>query len=166
MPFCASCGSQVEGNFCPKCGASQGAAAAPPPPPAGNYAPPAANVPPPAYGAPQSAGAPMADNVASGLCYVVGIITGVIFLVLAPYNQNKVVRFHAFQSIFFSLAWFVVVFVLNIVFGILHLWFISFGLMSLIELAGFVLWIYLLITTFQGKTTVLPIIGPLAQNQA
>jgi uncharacterized membrane protein len=46
------------------------------------------------------------------------------------------------------------------------MWFIGFGIHSLYSLACFVLWIYLLITTFQGKTTVLPVIGPLAQQQA
>lgn len=152
MPFCASCGTQVEGQFCPKCGAAMGAAAAPPQ---------GAGAPPPVAGA-----APMTDNVASGLCYVAGLITGVIFLVLAPYNQNKAVRFHAFQSIFFSVAWIAGSIVLSILFGILHLWFIGFGIHSLYNLVGFVLWLYLLITAFQGKTTVLPIIGPLAQQQA
>jgi uncharacterized membrane protein len=35
----------------------------------------------------QASGA-MADNVASALCYVLGLITGIIFLVLPPYNKN------------------------------------------------------------------------------
>jgi len=151
MPFCASCGTQVDGKFCPKCGAVVGAAAAPPQ---------GAGAPPPV------SGAPMADNVASALCYVLGIITGVIFLVIPPYNQNKAVRFHAFQSIFFSLAWIAGSIVLGIVLGIFHMWFIGFGIHSLYNLVGFVLWVYLLITTFQGKTTVLPLIGPIAQQQA
>ena len=51
----------------------------------------------------QAAGA-MADNVASALCYVLGLITGIIFLVLAPYNRNPAIRFHAFQSIFLNVA--------------------------------------------------------------
>jgi uncharacterized membrane protein len=29
-----------------------------------------------------------------------------------------------------------------------------------------IVWLYLLISTYQGKTIVLPIIGPLAQKQA
>ena len=46
----------------------------------------------------------MADNVASTLCYVLGLITGILFLVLPPYNKNPVIRFHAFQSIFLHVA--------------------------------------------------------------
>jgi len=150
MPFCASCGTQAEGAFCPKCGAPVGAGAAPQP---------GAGVPPPVVGA-----APMADNAASALCYL--LIPAIVFLVIAPYNQNKTVRFNAFQSIFLFVAMVACSIALGIVLGILHMWFIGFGIHSLYSLACFVIWVYLLITTFQGKTTVLPVIGPLAQQQA
>jgi uncharacterized membrane protein len=38
------------------------------------------------------------------LCYPLSFITGILFLVLTPYNRDRFVRFHAWQSIFFSLA--------------------------------------------------------------
>jgi len=158
MPFCAVCGTQVEGKFCPKCGAVVGAAA-------GAAPPPGAGAPPPVAGA-----APMTDNVAGALCYVLGFITGVIFLVLAPYNQNKSVRFHAFQSIFFSVAWIagsiILSILLGILFGILHMWFIASSIHLLYSLACLLVWLYLMITTYQGKTPVLPIIGSIAKQQA
>jgi uncharacterized membrane protein len=112
----------------------------------------------------QASGA-MADNVASALCYLVGLITGIIFLVLAPYNKNPVIRFHAFQSIFLHVACIVVAIGLNMMLGIMHLWGMFF-LGSLFWLACFVLWVILLLQTYQGKTIVLPVIGPLAQQQA
>jgi uncharacterized membrane protein len=148
MAFCATCGSAVEGQFCPKCGGRVGAA------------PSAA----PSGPAMQVSGT-MADNVASTLCYVLGLITGIVFLVLTPYNKNPVIRFHAFQSIFLHVACIVLMIGLNIVLGILHLWGMFF-LGSLFWLALFLLWIYLLIQTYQGKTIVLPVIGPIAQQQA
>src|SRR5690554_4323181 len=37
------------------------------------------------------------DNIAGLLCYLFGIITGVIFLFVKP--ESKFVRFHAWQSI-------------------------------------------------------------------
>ena len=147
MAFCATCGAAVEGSFCAKCGNQVGAA-------------PSASSGP----AMQVSGA-MADNVASALCYLVGLITGIVFLVLEPYNKNPVVRFHAFQSIFLNLAWIVIAFGFNIVVGILHIWSLFF-LTPLIGLAFFVLWVIMLIQTFQGKTIVLPVIGSLAQQQA
>jgi uncharacterized membrane protein len=123
-----------------------------------------AAVPPPGA-APGVAAAGMTDNAASALCYVLGLITGILFLVLAPYNQNKTIRFHAFQSIFMSVACIVFSMVFNIVFGVLHIY--SLLLLSpLISLAFFVLWIYMIITAYQGKTVVLPVIGPIAQKQA
>jgi uncharacterized membrane protein len=114
----------------------------------------------------QMQAAPMADNVASTLCYVLGLVTGIIFLVLAPYNRNPIVRFHAFQSIFLHVGCIVFWIAVRIVMlEILHMYFLFF-LTSLIWLAAFLLWIVLLLQTYQGKTIVLPIIGPLAQRQA
>jgi uncharacterized membrane protein len=123
-----------------------------------------AAVPPPSA-TPGAAAAGMTDNAASALCYVLGLVTGILFLVLAPYNQNRTIRFHAFQSIFLNVAWILFWMVFNIVFAALHLFSLLF-LSSLISLAFFVLWIYMIITAYQGKTVVLPVIGPIAQKQA
>ena len=160
MPFCASCGSQVDGKFCPKCGAAivAGASASPPPPAAGPYAV-----------APVSA--PMADNVASTLCYVLGLITGIIFLVLEPYSKNRAVRFHAFQSIFLNVTVIVIEIVFGIVFGIMLRIVGAFAFLGgifypIFGLGCLLLWLYLLFSTYQGKTVVLPLIGPVAQKQA
>ena len=151
MAFCGSCGAPVEGKFCAKCGTPMDAAVPPP------GATPGA--------APGAAATGMTDNAASALCYVLGLITGILFLVLAPYNQNKTIRFHAFQSIFLSIAWIVVSMVINIVFAALHLFSLLF-LSPLIGLVFFILWIYMIISAYQGKTVVLPVIGPIAQGQA
>src|SRR5450631_3724944 len=102
MAFCASCGSQVDGSFCAKCGSPVGGAA-----PSGPV---------------MQASGTMADNVASTLCYVLGLVTGIIFLVLAPYSKNPAIRFHAFQSIFLHVACIVVGVGLRIVLGIMTLW--------------------------------------------
>jgi uncharacterized membrane protein len=124
-----------------------------------------AAVPPPGA-APGVAAAGMTDNAASALCYVLGLITGILFLVLAPYNQNKTIRFHAFQSIFMSIACIVFSMVFNmIIFSGLHMFSLLF-LSPLISLAFFILWIYMIITAYQGKKVVLPVIGPIAQGQA
>jgi len=147
MAFCASCGAPVEGKFCAKCGTPMGAA-----------------VPPPGA-TPGAAAAGMTDNAASALCYVLGLVTGILFLVLAPYNQNRTIRFHAFQSIFLNVAWILFWMVFNIVFAALHMFSLLF-LSPLIWLVFFILWIYMIISAYQGKTVVLPVIGPIAQKQA
>jgi uncharacterized membrane protein len=114
------------------------------------------------------AGAGLTDNAASALCYVVGFVTGIIFLVMAPYNQNQTIRFHAFQSIFLSVAWFVVWFALDILLGLMHMAgvFGVFFLSPLIGLGFFVLWICMIVMAYQGKQVLVPVIGPLAQQQA
>jgi uncharacterized membrane protein len=147
MAFCATCGAAVEGSFCAKCGSQVGA------------------VPSASSGPAMQVSGAMADNVASALCYLAGLITGIIFLVLAPYNKNPVVRFHAFQSIFMHVACIVIWIGLHIVLSIVNI-FGLFFLFSLLWLAFFVLWVILLIQTYQGKTIVLPLIGPIAQQQA
>src|SRR5579864_610219 len=118
MPFCANCGSQVEGRFCAKCGAPVAGGAS-----VGGSAPMGAAVPTDAGATPmpsQTASAGMSDNAAGAICYLFGFITGILFLVLAPYNQIRSVRFHAFQSIFLNIAWFVIWIadvVVSIIFG-------------------------------------------------
>lgn len=111
----------------------------------------------------------MAENVASALCYALGLITGVLFLILEPYNKNRNIRFHAFQSIFFTVAWILFRIVVGILFTALWsvggLFFVS-SISMLITLCGILIWLYLLISAYQGKKVVLPVIGPLAQQQA
>lgn len=114
----------------------------------------------------------MTDNVAGALCYLAGLITGVLFLALAPYNQSKFVRFHAFQSIFFNVAWialWIVQMILTMVlsailpFG-MHL---LFGLLGLvIWLGGFLVWLFLMYKAYSNEKFMLPIIGDLAEKQA
>ena len=174
MPFCGSCGAQVEGRFCAKCGTpAQVASGAEPAVAPAMAAVPGAVPPAAAFQAvPQPAAQPMADNIASMLCYILGFVTGIIFLVLEPYNRNRAIRFHAFQSIFLWVAFFGVWIVLQVVASMLvaiHLW----SLLPVIGLIGTVIWlgsmvlaIVLMVKAYQGQALVLPVIGPLAQKQA
>jgi uncharacterized membrane protein len=152
MAFCSGCGSQMADGaaFCPKCGRAAGAG------PSGG----AATAPAQAYAAP-SAG--LSDNAAGALAYVT-FIPALIFLLIEPYNRRPFVRFHAFQSLFFCIAWIAVSAALSFVvfrgFGL------GFGLFMLVRLAFFVAWVVLLIKASQGQMWELPVIGPLAKQQA
>ena len=159
MPFCPSCGAPVEGRFCAKCGTSVEAA------PAGG---PAAGPAPPPPGAAAVAG--MEDNVAGALCYLLGFITGVLFLVLEPYNKRPFVRFHAFQSILFCAGWIALSIALSIGFGIvgaiLHLWLILVPLRGLIGLVGLLIWLFCMYKAYNREWYQLPLVGPIAAKQA
>ena len=109
--------------------------------------------------------------MASALCYLLGLLTGVLFLVLAPYNQNRLIRFHAFQSIFLHLGMIALMIGVVLVTSILHLIpfvgvMISFVLYPIIGLGSFVLWVLLMYKAYNGERWVLPVIGPLAEKQA
>lgn len=149
MAFCPSCGASVEGRFCAKCGSAVGGGA-----PAGA-----------APGVGPGAATGMAENVACALCYVLGLVTGILFLVLAPYNQNKTIRFHAFQSIFMHVSLIGIYIVLGFLVRMM-LGFLGVMIFPLIGLGAFVLWVYLILSAYQGKTVVLPVIGEFAKQQA
>lgn len=152
MAFCAGCGGQLPAgaNNCPACGKAQsvggGAAAAP------------------AQAAPAAAGG-LQDNVAGMLAYVT-IIPAIIFLVVAPYNQNKFIRFHSFQSIFFGVAWVALSIVMSIVAAIPVLGWLTLLIWPLLGLGGLIIWVLLLMKAYGGNTWKLPVIGDLAEKQA
>ncbi len=149
MAFCTNCGAAVaEGvRFCPQCGREVGAQTP------GGPAPP-----PQATGAPPAAGG-VTRNVAGMLCYILGVITGVLFLVLEPYSRDPFIRFHAFQSIFFN----VVVVVIAVVLGIVPL--LGWILYPFFLLAAFIVWIVLMVQAYQERRWKLPVIGDLAEQQ-
>jgi hypothetical protein len=74
MAFCKACGQEIgAATFCPKCGASQSAAVA-------------------TSGLPAAPTEGIAENVAGLLCYLVGWVTGIIFLLI---DKRPFVKFHA-----------------------------------------------------------------------
>src|SRR5206468_1074404 len=141
MAFCPNCGTEASGAFCPNCGSSMGASGASTgsTPGYSSSASSAASSTGTTYG--QTAG--LSQNAASALCYLLGFITGIIFLVWAPYNQNRIIKFHAWQSILLNVAFIALTIILPAVGHV-----IGFALLSLVDLAGFVLWIYLLFSAY------------------
>jgi uncharacterized membrane protein len=119
----------------------------------------------------QSSAAPVSglqSNIAGGLCYLVGFISGIFFLAAEPYKSNRFVRFHAFQSIFLSVAWIAAYFVVGIFLSILPGVFWRFGWMlhSVVSLGFFCLWLFLMYKAYNHEQFKLPVIGDLAAKQA
>ena len=175
MSFCQTCGASLPDGSpaCTACGASQGVAAPSAVPGAIPGSMPGAIPGSMPVAAPvAAAGAGLTPNVAGALTYLVGLITGILFLVIDPFKTDRFVRFHAFQSIFFNIAWIAFWIAWTIVGFMLSA--ISHGLFFIIQLpvnllvmvGGFCLWAYLMYSAYQGKTFKLPIIGPLAAKQA
>ncbi len=153
MAACPKCGAVVaEGTaFCGSCGTpvTGGAIAATP------------------TAAPSSG---LAPNIAGMLAYFT-FIPAIIFLVIEPYNKDRFIRFHAFPSLFFSIAWIAVwigmVFVgmvlgLMPVVGLLIHILIDF----VIGIGGLIVWIILVIKAYGNQKFQLPVIGKMAEEQS
>ncbi|MBA3916009.1 MAG: hypothetical protein H0X25_19600 [Acidobacteriales bacterium] len=114
----------------------------------------------------------MGVNAAAALAYLGGFITGIIFLIIEPYKADRFVRFHAFQSIFFNVAWIGLWIVWTIVGLMLAavtkglFFFLQLPIDLLLMVGGFALWIWLMYSAYQGKIFKLPVIGALAAKQA
>jgi uncharacterized membrane protein len=104
----------------------------------------------------------LSESAASGIAYLT-FIPAIIFLVVAPYNTNPNVKFHAWQSIFLGCA-LIVVWVLNII--LLFIPIIGWLISILLMLGIFALWLVCVIKAFGGGRFVVPVIGPLAAKQA
>lgn len=156
MAFCPNCGTQSDGRFCPQCGNRVTQS----PDPSSFSG---------AGTAPQAGG--LSENVACALCYVLTAVTGILFLVLEPYNRNRRIRFHAFQSIFFSVAIVVAWILVGMVSSILaHIpilgWIVGLLLICGLTIVLFLLWLFLMWKAYNNELYLLPIIGPFAEKQA
>jgi uncharacterized membrane protein len=108
-------------------------------------------------------------KLAGLLCYILGIITGLIFFLIE--KSNDVVRFHAAQSILFSgsmiVLWIIITILQFVILSIsLSLGSIFSLLTMLLGLAVFVLWVVLLIKGYSGQKWKLPVIGDIAERMA
>ena len=142
MAFCNMCGAQIADGTT-TCAACSGRAAV--------------------AGSASTGG--LTDNVAGMLAYVT-FIPAIIFLVTAPYNKSRFVRFHSFQSIFFCVAVAVIQIGLSVLTVVPLLIFITAPLHMLVALGALILWIILLLKANQGQIYKLPVIGNMAEKQA
>ena len=114
----------------------------------------------------------MDTNVVAALTYLAGVVTGIVFLVLDPYKSNSFVRFHAFQSIFFNVAWTAFWIVWKILSAVLKplsagvRGLIAFPLMLIFCLGGVGIWLFLMYQAYQQRLFRLPIVGNLAAERA
>ena len=105
----------------------------------------------------------LSDNAAGGIAYIT-IIPAIVFLIIDPFKKSSFVRFHAWQSIFFFVAWAVIDILVSVVQNLVpSSVFLTLTALQLVGLALFVVW---LIGAFNGKRIKLPVIGGLAEKQA
>jgi len=108
-------------------------------------------------------------NIAALLSYLFGIISGLVFFL--GEKENKFVRFHALQSIVFTLVIIAVEIVLWLLFSLLFyalpltLW----GFVALISWVIWIgilaVWILLMVKAYQEEEFKLPVIGDFCKKQ-
>ena len=100
----------------------------------------------------------MKPNLAALLSYLAGIITGILFYLLE--KENKFVRFHAMQSI----VTFGFFFALNLLLGFIPV--VGWSIMPIVGIVQLVVWIILMVKSYQGELFKLPIVGDIAEKNS
>jgi uncharacterized membrane protein len=98
----------------------------------------------------------MKENVAGGLCYLFGWLSGLVFLLIE--QKNSFVRFHAWQS----LLTFGALSVIAVFSGWLPL--LGSVIVPVISVVVFVLWVVMMVKAFKGERYRLPIVGEIAAD--
>ncbi len=116
-------------------------------------------------GAPTESG--LAPNVAGALAYVLGPITGILFMVIE--KHNAFVRFHAAQSIVVGVASVIASIALSVLSTVLAVipilgWIAAFLLWLALGFGFFVLWIVLMVRAYRGREWEVPGLGKYARQ--
>jgi len=96
------------------------------------------------------------ENVAGFFCYLLGFITGIVFLLVE--KKSNFVKFHAMQSTITFLGLFVILMILGMI-PIIGLLAYPIWILSLI------LWLLLMIKALKGERYMLPIVGKMAEEK-
>ena len=111
-----------------------------------------------------SGGTGLAPNVASLLCYLCTWVTGLIFILIE--KDNKDVKFHAWQALFLGIAVFAAYIVIMVIGFIPYVGMIAIVLNLVVWVGFLVVWIMAMVKAYQGQKWLIPVIGPMAEQQA
>ena len=107
----------------------------------------------------------MNSNLAAALAYLLGFLSGILFLVIE--KESQFVRFHALQSTTVFLVIFVATVLTNTLWAIpLIGWLISILLNMLLVPLTLIFWLFLMFKAYSGERVKLPSLGDLAEQQS
>jgi uncharacterized membrane protein len=104
----------------------------------------------------------------AALAYLFFFVSGLILLYLEPYNQDEFVRFHARQSIGFTVAWAGVWVVLSVFIAVMPgpLGALLVVAANLVYLALAVYWLFLMYQAYNGERYRIPELADIVDNIA
>lgn len=120
------------------------------------------------------------SNLMAALAYLLGIVSGIALYLMAP--RDRLVRFHAIQSMVLGVIVLILSFILmifSIVLYFIFAWLMAFMVLPSMSIIGlalialmwcvfffilFVLWLFLLYKAYKGDRFGLPLIGGLAER--
>jgi uncharacterized membrane protein len=155
--FCKNCGKEMPNGaaFCPNCGTKPDISSSP----VSNSAPVTPNTSNQAAPKSTKSSTGLQTNVAGLLCYLGAWVAGIIFLIIE--KEDKIVRFHAVQSIL-MFGCITIVLILFSIISIFVNFFVYLNILFWLVWVG--LLIYMMIMTYQGKIIELPVISQYAKK--
>jgi uncharacterized membrane protein len=99
------------------------------------------------------------ENVGGMLAYLLGWVTGLIFLMVE--KENKFVRFHAMQSNAISVPFTIA----SIIADFINIHALGVSLSGLVTLAWIFVWLFMMFQAFQGRWFKFPYAGDFAEKQ-
>lgn len=103
------------------------------------------------------------DNIAGAIAYLGGFITGLIFYISV--EENKFVRFHAFQSILISIPLFILSFIWSAIWSTLpYIYRVSYWISNLFWFLTWILFLFLMSKAYKGIKYKLPVVGNIAEK--
>ena len=150
MAFCRYCGaSEADAKFCASCGMATEVTGS--------------GLSSSAAGDQTTEHLVSGDNTIGAMAYFV--LPAIYFLFFADaYKQNRFVRFHSFQALFYCGAVFALIWIVWNVLGFV-LGYLVYVIAWLMTMASFVFWAKLIIRAYQGLQYKIPLIGDLAEKK-
>jgi uncharacterized membrane protein len=109
----------------------------------------------------QSSSGPIPENIASALCYLGLVVSGLVMLLWPAYRGNRTVRFHAVQSILLTPT----AMVLYLSLGMYASEDRRDQVMFAFQVGFLALWFFLMAMSYLGRKVSLPLLGALTDKE-
>lgn len=109
----------------------------------------------------------LSDNAAGAIAYMT-FVPAIVFLLVLPYNRNRYVRFHAWQSLLLNVSTIAISFLLSFLLVIFLVFDADLLVIfkRMVWVGWFVLWLICVVKALNGERFRIPILGALAERLA